>query len=303
MNLLAGFIAQLLHIALTAAAAPTLIGVLRWLQARLSDHAGPPVLQPWRDLIRLLRKQTVRAESASVVTGQAPIACAAATAVAACLVPSFALGMLFARFSDLLLIFGLLIAARCSLALAAVDAGTALGGMAASRVMLLGCLAEPALLLVLLVAGLLAGSLNLDLIAAMQRENDWQIGSGLALAALLAAGLIDTTHGEALAQELSGPELALVEASAAVRLMVWFNLIGAMFLPFGMAPAGAAAPLTWVVGVACWLGKTLLLAAVLAGVRTVIGRMSLLRAAQALGVAILFGLLAAGLLFAQTGAA
>ncbi|HEX4172085.1 MAG TPA: NADH-quinone oxidoreductase subunit H [Acetobacteraceae bacterium] len=301
MNLLSGFIAQLLHMALLAAAAPTLIGVLHWLQARLSGHVGPPLLQPWRDLLRLLRKQPVRAESASVVTGQAPIACAAATAVAACLVPSFALGMLFAPFADLLLIFGLLIAARWSLALTAVDAGTALGGIAASRVVLLGCLVEPVLLLVMLAAALLAGSLNLDLIAAMQQEGGWQIGSALALAALLVVGLIDTTSRDMLAEQLSGPDLALVEASAAVRLLVWFNLIGAMFLPFGMAPAGTAAPAAWALGLMCWLGKTLVFTAMVAAVKTLIGRISLARAAKALGVAILLGLLATGFLLAQAG--
>ena len=97
------------------------------MRARLAGRAGASPLQPWRDLIRLLRKQTVLAESASSVTIDAPAACAAATAVAACLVPSFTLGMTFAPFADLLLIAGLLIAARASLALAAMDAGTAPG--------------------------------------------------------------------------------------------------------------------------------------------------------------------------------
>ena len=303
MSLLSGFIAQLLHTALIAAAAPTLVGVLSRMQAGLSGHVGPPPLQPWRDLLRLRRKQPLHAESASLVTGQAPFACAAATAVAASLVPSFTLGMLFAPLADLLLIFGLLMAARCSLALAAMDAGTASGGIAASRVMLLGCLVEPVLLLVMLAAALMAGSLNLDLVTAMQQEGDWQIGSALALAALLVVALIDTAHREGLADQLSGPDLALVEASAAVRLLVWFNLIGAMFLPFGMAPAGTASPSAWVVGVLCWLGRTLLFTAVIAAVTTVIGRISLERAAKALGVAILLGLLATGILFAQAGLA
>ena len=141
------------------------------MQARLAGRTGASPLQPWRDLLRLLRKQTVLAESASNVTIDAPVVCAAATAVAACLVPSFTLGMTLAPFADLLLIAGLLMAARASLALAAMDAGTATGGMAASRTMLLGCLAEPALLLVLFVLALLAGSLDLDVVAAMQLEN------------------------------------------------------------------------------------------------------------------------------------
>ena len=96
MNLLSGLIAQLLHIVLMATAAPTLIGLTGWLQARLAGRHGPPVLQPWRDLAKLLRKQTVMAESASGLTEWAPFVCAAAVAIAACLVPSFAWGMTLA---------------------------------------------------------------------------------------------------------------------------------------------------------------------------------------------------------------
>ena len=62
-----------LHIALMLAAAPTLIGVIRWMQARLVGRAGPPILQPWQDLARLLRKQPVMAESASEVSAIAPL--------------------------------------------------------------------------------------------------------------------------------------------------------------------------------------------------------------------------------------
>ena len=274
------------------------------MRARLAGRAGASPLQPWRDLVRLLRKQTVLAESASNVTIDAPAACAAATAVAACLVPSFTLGMTFAPFADLLLIAGLLMAARASLALAAMDTGTATGGMAASRTMLLGCLAEPALLLVLFVLALLAGSLDLDVVAAMQIENgvDWRTGVGLALAATLLVALIDVMRREALAMDLGGRDLALIEAADALRLLVWFNLIGAMFLPFGMAGADAG-PVAWAVGIIAWLARTLLAAALLALLHAGLGRIGLVRAAQVLGVAVLFGLLAAVFLLADMGTA
>ena len=304
MTFLAGLVAQLLHIALMASAAPTLIGLHRWMQARLAGRVGASPLQPWRDLVRLLRKQTVLAESASNVTIDAPVVCAAATAVAACLVPSFTLGMTLAPFADLLLIAGLLMAARASLALAAMDAGTATGGMAASRTMLLGCLAEPALLLVLFVLALLAGSLDLDVIAAMQLENgvDWRIGVGLALAATLLVALIDAMRREALALDLGGRDLALIEAADALRLLVWFNLIGAMFLPFGMARSDAG-PVAWAAGIITWLARTLLLAAALALLHAGLGRIGLVRAARVLGVAVLLGLLAAVFLLADMGTA
>jgi formate hydrogenlyase subunit 4 len=305
MNLVLGFAAQLLHIALVLAAAPTLVGVLRWMEARLAGRAGPPLLDHWRELLRLLRKQRVVAESASVVTAVAPLVSAGAIAIAAFLVPSFTLGMTSAPFADLLVIAGLLAMARCSLALAGMDAGTALGCMGASRLMLLGCLVEPALLLVVFTLALLAGSLDVDLIAAMQQESglDWRIADSLAFAALLLVALADGGGGrQASALEYSGHDLALIEAADALRLLLWLDLIGALFLPFGMAQSGAG-PLAWLVGLVCWLAKTVLFAALLAVLPMAFGRLRLARASRMLGVAILLAVLAMVYLFAGMGTA
>ena len=304
MTLLIGLVAQVLHIALVGIAAPTLVGVQRWMQARLTGRVGVSPLQPWRELARLFRKQTVVAESASDVTRIAPLVYATATVIAACLVPSFTLGMTFAPFADLLAIVGLLAVARGSLALVALDAGTAVGGQAASRTLLLFCLATPALLLVVFVLALRAGSLNVDLIAATQIERgaDWRFGIGIALGALVLVALVDTLRREALVEELSGPDFALIEAADALRLLVWFNLIGAMFVPIGMAPSGAGL-LVWVVGVPAWLCRTLLFAIAQAVLRTAVGTIRLLRAAQILGIAVLLGLIAAAFLFGDMGTA
>lgn len=300
MNLLSGLIVQLLHIALMAAAAPTLVGLAEWLQARPTGRHGPPVLQPWRDLAKLLRKQTVVAESASGVTEWAPFVCAAAVAIAACLVPSFARSMTLAPFDDLLVIAGLLALARGALALAAMDAGVAPGGIGASRAMLLACGSEPALLLAVFAVSLSAGSTNLDLIAAAQQEISVLPRPGLllALSATVLVALIDgrVLRREALVLELGGADVALVEVADALRLLVWFDLIGAVFLPFGMAPAGAG-PVAWMVGVICWVARTILFTVAVAALRTLHARLSLPRAAGLLGVAVLLGLLAMLFLF------
>jgi formate hydrogenlyase subunit 4 len=305
MNLVTGFAAQLLHIALMLAAAPTLVGAVRWIEARLAGRTGPPVLQPWRDLQRLLRKELVVAESASTVSAAAPLVSAAAVAVAAALVPSFALGMTFAPFDDLVVIAGLLALARISLALGGTDAGTAQGGIDASRTMTLASLSEPALLLVVFVLALLAGSTNLDLIAAMQQESGagWRASVSLAFAATLLVSFVDgAMRPRALLQEFSGRDLGLLEGTDALRLLLWLNLIGAMFLPFAMAPSGAG-PAAWLAGFAGWLGRTLVFAVVLAVVPAFIGRIRLMRAAHMLGVAILLSLLALAYLLAGTGTA
>ena len=313
MNLVIGFIAQILHIALMIAAAPTLIGVIPWMQARLVGRAGPPILQPWRSLARLLRKQPIMAESASEVSAFAPLLSLAAVAIVAVMVPSFTLGMTFASFADLLVIAGLLALAHCSIALAGMDAGSALGGMGASRTMTIACLSEPALILAIFTLGLTAGSSNLDLIAAMQQESgaDWRTGAGLALIATVLVAIADGASGplarpelamqrDAMALEFSGPGLAAIDATEALRLLVWFNLIVAMFLPFGIAPAGAALGVL-LLGFVCWLAKLLALAGALALLQTVMGRTRPTHVPHMLGVAILLGLLAVVFLFASAG--
>jgi formate hydrogenlyase subunit 4 len=300
VTLLAGLLAQILHVGLVATAAPSLLGIVAWLEGRLAGRAGPPLLQPWWELTKLLRKQTVLAESASSLAEDAPVVGAAATAIAASLVPSFALGMCFARFADLLVISGLLAVARCSFALTAMDAGTASAGLGAARSVLLTCLAEPARLLVLLVLALAAGSLNVDLIAAMQVESaiGWKVGVGLAFAASLLVALVDTIRHDAVAEDIGGPGLALIGAADALRLLVWCNLIGAMFLPFGMASADAG-PIAWAEGFICWLARTLLFAMVLAVLHAGLGVIGMRRASRMLGVAMMFGLLGAVFLCAE----
>jgi formate hydrogenlyase subunit 4 len=296
-----------------------LIGLIRAIAARAAGRTGPPPLQLWRDLLRLLRKQPVLAENASPLFEAAPTVCVAAIGTAALLVPSFTLGMLTAPLADLIVIIGLLALARAALALAAMDAGTAPGGIGASRTAMLGAFAEPGLLLVVLILALITGSTNLDTIAATLREAPYGLHASL-IVALLAAGLIGLAETgfmplddpearsdpamvrQAVALDYSGRHLALVEFAAALRLLLWLDLIIAAFVPFGMAPAESG-PLAWVIGFGAWLLKILLLAAVLAALATGITRMRLFRVPDLLGIAAILGLLAAVLLFVTASAA
>jgi formate hydrogenlyase subunit 4 len=296
MTVLIGFIAQCLHIALIAVAAPTLTGIMAWLHARLAGRHGPPILQPWRDLARLRRKQAVIAESSSRISEFAPMACVAAMTIAASLIPSFTNGMLLSPFADLVAIAGLLALARAAQALLAMDAGAAITGIAASRTMLLGCGIDMALLLAIFAFGLAAGSTNLDQIVATQRDASSSLIP--AVAALALAGLIDAgaLRRDPVALELSGTDLAFIEVSDMLRLLVWFNLLGAVCMPFGMATsdAGLAA---WLLGLASWVGRTALFTLGVIILRATRERLRLPGAAGMLGVAMLLGVLAIVLLF------
>lgn len=297
MTVLIGFLAECLHIALIAAAAPTLAGFIAWLQVRLTGRgSGAPILQPWRDLSRLRLKQSVIAESASRVTEFAPLAIVAAVTIAACLVPSFTRGMILSPFADLVAIAGLLALARVALALLAMDAGTAIAGLAASRTMLLGCGIDIALLLAIFALGLAAGSTNLDQIVAMQFDTGSSLipaGVAIALAGLVDAGAL---RRDPLALEVSGMDLAFVETADMLRLLVWFNLLGALCLPFGMAGSGDGLA-AWLLGLASWLVRTVLFALGITILRAMQERLSLPRAAGVLGVAMLLGVVAIVLLF------
>ena len=317
MSALAGLLALVLHLALLIVVAPLLTGLVRRLKARMVGRSGPPVTQAWRDLSRLLRKQPVVAEGTSWLFRAAPLVSLAASLAACALVPSFALGMATAGLSDLLVIAGLLALSRAVTALAAMDTGTAFGGIGASREMAFSTFAEPALLLVVFTLALLAGTTNLDAIVTL-------IGSGalglrvslaLALAGLSAVAIAETgrvpidnpaTHleltmvHEAMVLEYSGRYLALIELAASLRLLLWMSLLAVVFAPFGIAQS-AQSTLLWLPAMAAWLVKILVLAVALAGFEATRAKMRVFRVPEFLGVALLLGLLAAIFLFVSQG--
>ena len=122
------------------------------------------------------------------------------------------------------------------------------------------------------------------------------------MAFALLVALIDVMRRETLALDLGGRDLTLIEAASALRLLVWFNLIGALFLPIGMARSDAGT-VTWAAALITWLARTLLFAASLALLDAGLGRIGLVRAARVLGVAVLLGLLAVVFLLADMGTA
>lgn len=310
---------QALHLALMLALAPLMVGCLRWLKARLLGRRGPNPLQPWRDLLKLLRKRPLLAESASAVSTAAPYLALVATAAAAALVPGLARGMLFAPAADLILIAGLLALSRFALALAAMDVGTAFGDLGAAREMSFAAFAEPAFVVAAMCFSILAGTTNLDGIGAAFTDvpPGLRVSLALALLALLAVALAENgrmpvdnpgTHleltmvHEAMLLESSGRHLALWEMQAALRLLLWLSLLGALFLPYGAAPAGAG-PLAWLLALPLWLLKLAGLTVALALFESGIAKMRVFRVPEFLGAALLLALLAAVFLFLSTGLA
>src|SRR5690606_12107731 len=246
---------QGVQMALVLALAPLLTGFVRKVKARLLRRRGPPLLQPYRDLLRLLRKEVVLAENASWLFRVAPYMIFAATWVAAALVPTFATGLVFNWTADLIAIIALLASARFFLALAGMDVGTSFGGIGSSREVMIASLAEPAMLLIVFTLALVAGSTQLSTVAAYMTlpEVGLRVSLALALFGLIMVAIAENaripvdnpaTHleltmvHEAMVLEYSGRHLAMIEFAAFLKLLLYVSLIACLFVPWGMASPG-----------------------------------------------------------------
>src|SRR6202043_1352111 len=146
--------------------APLLTGFVRKVKARFLRRQGPPLLQPYLDLARLMRKEVVLADNASWLFRVTPYLIFATTWVAAALVPTFATGLLFSWTADLIAIIALLGTGRFFLALAGLDVGTSFGDLGWSREMMIASPPEPAMIMIVFTLALIPGSTQLSTIAS-----------------------------------------------------------------------------------------------------------------------------------------
>jgi formate hydrogenlyase subunit 4 len=292
---------------------PLLLGFVRKIKARLVRRQGPPLIQPYRDLVRLLRKDVVLADNASWLFRSIPYVIFAATWVAAALVPTFATGLIFSWSADLIAIIALLGLARFLLALAGLDIGTSFGGIGSSREVMIASLAEPAMLMIVFTLALLAGSTQLSTMAAFLGSDaaGLRVSLGLALIALIMVAIAENaripvdnpaTHleltmvHEAMVLEYSGRHLALIDLSSELKLLLYVSLIACLFVPWGIAPQGAGLE-AHLIGLAAYVAKLAAGGFLLAVFETSIAKMRVFRVPEFMGVALMLGLLATLLLF------
>jgi formate hydrogenlyase subunit 4 len=317
MAVILDLIVQSAQMLLVLLLAPLLTGFVRKAKARLLRRQGPPLIQPYRDLVRLLRKEAVLAENASWLFRVTPYIMFAATWVAAALVPTFATGLIFSWSADLIAIIAFLASARFFLALAGLDVGTSFGGIGSSREVMIASLAEPAMIMIVFTLALVAGSTQLSTVAAFMASSavGLRVSLGLALIALVMVAIAENaripvdnpaTHleltmvHEAMVLEYSGRHLALIELSASLKLLLYISLIACVFTPWGLAPAGAGFA-AYATSGAAYLVKLAVGGFLLALFETSIAKMRVFRVPEFLGAALMLGLLATLLLFVSRG--
>jgi len=313
MALIIQLLLQLFQMGLVLLVAPLLAGFVRLLKARLQRRSGPPLLQIYRDLAKLIGKDAIVATGASWMVVLAPYAIFVTTWISASLVPSFGTDLLFSGAGDLIAIVALLGTARFFQMLAALDIGTAFGGLGASREAMFASLAEPAMLMIVFTVALVAGSSQLSAIANFMHSQaaGLRLSLGLGLVALVIVALAETgrfpvdnpaTHleltmvHEAMVLDYSGRHLALLELAHALKLTLYMSLIACIFAPFGMAGPGGALP-ALAIGLVIYLGKLAAGAVLLAVFETTIAKMRIFRVPNFTGAALMLGLLGTLLLF------
>jgi formate hydrogenlyase subunit 4 len=288
------------------ALAPAMLGWLNQCRAWLQNRSGPGVLQPYRVLAKLFRKDAVLAHTASPIFRCAPYVQFGCMVLAASIVPVIETDLLLSPAADVIALVGIFALARVFSALAAMDIGTSFGTLGARREMLIASLSEPALLMVFFTPLLIAQSTSLTAIAHALAHQQVALYPSLAFAAvafvmvLLAENAripIDnpSTHleltmvHEALILEYSARHLALIEWATAIKLTIYCALGIAIFAPWGLARPGdwEALPLAIVASAA----KLMLAGAGIALLETLSAKMRIFRAPEYLGMAFLLAVL------------
>ena len=304
---------QAFQMMLVLALAPLLTGFVRKVKAWLLRRQGPPLIQPYRDLVRLMRKEVVLANNASWLFRAIPYLIFAATWVAAALVPTFGTGLMFSWSADLIVIIALLGLARFFLALAGLDVGTSFGGIGSSREVMIASLAEPAMLMIVFTLALIAGSTQLSTMAGFlaSGEAGLRVSLGMAAIALIMVAIAENsripvdnpaTHleltmvHEAMVLEYSGRHLALIDLSSELKLLLYVSLIACLFMPWGIAAPHAGLGVL-LIGVAAYVAKLAVCGFLLAVFETSIAKMRVFRVPEFLGAALMLGLLATLLMF------
>ncbi|MEO6352020.1 MAG: NADH-quinone oxidoreductase subunit H [Burkholderiaceae bacterium] len=249
-----GFISQLLAILLALALAPLLTGWINQCRAWLQNKSAPSLFQPYRMLHKLFHKESVLAEHASPLFRSAPYIVFGCMTLACGIIPTLSTDLPLSPAADAIALVGLLALARVFISLAAMDIGTAFGSMGARREMLVGFLAEPALLMVLFSASLITQSTLLTSMVDSLVHRELAIYPSLAFAGVAftmvslaenarvpvdnpATHLELTMIHEALLLEYSGRHLALMEWAASLKLFAYSCIGIALFIPWGIAEA------------------------------------------------------------------
>lgn len=302
------FIRQFVEIAVAIAIAPLFTGWIAQCRAWLQSRSAPPLWQPYRILHKLFNKDATLATNASPLFRATPYVLFGTMLLAAAIIPSLVTDLPFARVADSIALIGLFATARVFVSLAAMDIGTAFGTLGARREMMIGFLAEPALLMVLFNAFLLYGSTALPSLVEGSRAPRSVVDPSVIFAAVAFVMVLlaengripidnPTTHleltmiHEAMILEYSARHLALIEWASSLKLFNYACMGFALFLPWGIATHGSDGAWALFLALAALIGKLVIAGGALALIETLSAKVRIFRAPEYLAMAFLLAVL------------
>ena len=303
---IAGVFLQCLALMLALVLAPLLTGWINQWRARLQNKSAPGLLQPYRLLHKLFNKESVMAEHASPLYRTAPYVIFGCMLLACAIVPTLSTDLPLSPAADSIALVGLFALARVFISLAAMDVGTAFGSLGARREMLVGFLAEPALLIVLFCGSMITGSTSLTVIVETLGHRELAIYPSMLLAgvAFTMVSLAENarvpvdnpdTHleltmiHEALILEYSARHLALLEWAASLKLYAYSCIGLAIFFPWGVAEANS--PMAFLLALPVLMFKLAIGGVLLAFIETASAKMRIFRVPEFLGTAFLIAVI------------
>ncbi|MGO8753213.1 MAG: respiratory chain complex I subunit 1 family protein [Thermoguttaceae bacterium] len=296
-------IAAIAHVIAALALAPLLVGIIHRTKAFFAGRRGPPLAQLYYDLFKLLHKGAVYSRTTTWIFVAGPVVGLAAALVALAIVPLGGVPGLLAFPGDLVLLAYLLGLMRFVTVLAALDTGSAFEGMGASREVFFSCLAEPALLLGLAALAVPAQSIGLTGLIGAIHTTVTIGGAGpvllLVAASLLAVFLTENaripiddpnTHleltmiHEVMVLDHGGPDLAMIQYGAAVKLWILGSLLVGIVLPVRTG--------IWPLDLLAGLAGMAILAVVTGVIESTMARLKLVRVPEFLVAASVLSILA-----------
>ena len=298
----------ILQVLVAAAITPLLVGVMRQVRARMEGRVGAGLLQPYRDVRKLLAKEPLRAEGSSIVLIAAPLVLLVSSLMVIALVPLVTTAYLPSIPNDLFVVVSLLLIGTVALALLGLDSGTAFGGMGSSRHMMIAALVEPTVLMSVYALSIPVGSSTLSRIVLARGADVTRVVTPaglLAVVALVVVVLAETgrlpvdnpsTHleltmiHEGMILESAGRDLAWLELGSWLRLTALLGLVVNLALPWGLADT--AQPLALLIAVAALGAKLLVAGGLIAAAEVFMAKVRLFRVPELLAGSFVLAFLA-----------
>ena len=285
-----GVLGAAAQVVVVGGGSPLLAGLMRQVRARMEGRAGAGVLQPWRDLRKLLRKEPITPAGTGWAFRAAPLVLAATVLVVAAVAPFATTSSPLDQIADLFAVAALLALGTVALALAGLDTGTAFGGMGASREMTVMALVEPTILLSVFALSVRVGSTNLAAIVGETVRDPRAVVSPVSLLAAVALAVATVAEAGRLPVDNPSTHLELTMIHEAMRLSVLLGLLATLFAPWGISTGTGLAvlPLALVV----FAAKVAALGIVLAAGEVFLAKVRLFRVPELLAGSFLLALLA-----------